>query len=102
MPAKADSIPDFCDMCGRPLDGFELDYLVRIEVISGDVRAGMDKDLVKDLRAEIERIIRKASAKNEVELMDEVYRRMEFRICPPCQKEYLQHPIPRNFKKESK
>lgn len=86
-------------MCGRDLGRCDLDYTVRIEVISGRVRRDLG-DFTGDLKAEIERLIRAATRRHEADLMGEVYRRMEFRICPACQKSYLREPIPRRFSGE--
>ena len=90
-------VPDFCDMCGCDLSECTLDYAVIIEVVSGDIRKDIGKDIKGDVREEIERLIREAEKKSESELMDGVYRKMRFRICPDCQKKYLENPIPREF-----
>ena len=96
MARRDAPVPDFCDMCGRDLADCDLDYNVRIEVISGRVRRDPG-EFQGDLQAEIARLIAVAARKRDVDLMDEVYRRMEFRICPSCQKQYLREPIPRHF-----
>ena len=90
-------IPDFCDICGRDLDECSLDYIVKIEVISGDIRRDLGEDIEGDIKEEIRRLIEKTENKTDAELMDEVYRKMYFRICPECQKEYLKNPLPRKF-----
>lgn len=87
-------IPDFCDMCGRSLDKCTMDYRVVIEVISGDMRRDIGEDVEGDVRDEIERLIMEAERKSEAELMDSVYRRMRFTICPDCQKQYIRDPLP--------
>jgi hypothetical protein len=94
----ADTIPDFCDMCGRNLDDCSMDYRVVIEVISGNMRKDLAGLAGDDPRAEIRKIIEDAENKSEAELMDGVYRKMAFTICPACQKKYVNNPIPRNFK----
>jgi hypothetical protein len=84
-------------MCGRPLSDAPLDYTVRIEVISGEFRIDEDLPDGEEAVREMKRCIELAEGKTEAELMDDVYRRMEFRICPRCQKDYIRDPIPRNF-----
>lgn len=88
-------------MCGKDLNECEFDYKVKIEVISGEMRRDPGADTSEDLDLEIAKLIEKAGKKNEAELMDEIYRKMEFCICPSCQKKYLKEPIPRNFKNNS-
>ena len=99
MNTDGPEIPDFCDMCGCDLDACELEYRVRIDVVSGDLRRDPGEDLQADPAGEITRLIEAAASMSEAELMDGVYRRMEFRICPACQKKYIKDPIPRNFSK---
>lgn len=93
-----DPVPEFCDMCGRDLDMFDLDYRVVVEVISGDMRKDPGEDFCGDTSAEIRKLIESAGKHSDAELMDQVYRKMHFKICPECQKEYLDNPIPRNFR----
>jgi hypothetical protein len=84
-------------MCGRDLNESDLDYTVKIEVISGDVRRDLGEDFDGDFDKAVDDLIQKAEQKSEAELMDEVYRKMIFKICPACQKEYLKNPIQRKF-----
>jgi len=89
--------PAFCDMCGCDLEKCEVDYRVLIEVVSGDARVDLGSLPEGDVREEIRRLIAEAGKKSEAELMDEVYRRFSFRICPRCQKRYIRDPLPRDF-----
>jgi len=86
-------VPDFCDMCGRDLNECMLDYTVVIEVISGDIRKDLGEDMKGDVRSRIEELIREAEKRSEAELMDGVYRKMRFTICPDCQREYIRDPL---------
>lgn len=90
-------IPEFCDMCGRDLDEFELDYIIKIEAYAGDFRKDLAIYCEANMEEEIQRLIKRAQKKSEPELMDEVYRKMIFKVCPSCHKEYLRNPISRNF-----
>jgi len=91
--------PELCDLCGQAMQP-HTHYVVRIDVFADpalppttaaelsniDFDSTLDKllDQMKDMSAE--------------ELSDQVHRRFEFKICPPCQRRFLSNPLgkPRN------
>jgi hypothetical protein len=80
-----------CDGCGNELltDG-EVRYEVRIEVKAAydplDISAA---DLAKDYRAEIAQVLRQLEGLSLTEAQNQVYRALEFDLCPACQRRYI-------------
>jgi hypothetical protein len=86
-----------CDLCGRELSRPSgVRYEVRIEV-----RAAYDplrltpEDLQRDYRAEIAEVLRQLEGLSTRQAQDQVYRAFDFDLCPVCQKQYVQGPLPR-------
>jgi hypothetical protein len=86
-----------CDMCGKVLLADEnTRYLVRIEVLAAyDPMELTEHDLASDRREEIERLLDQMRHADPQALQDQVYRRMQFDLCPGCQRRYLAGPLPR-------
>lgn len=52
------------------------------------------EDLAGDLRGQMKELIKRLENRDPKELEDEVARHLRFNLCPPCQKKYLQNPVP--------
>jgi len=85
-----------CDMCGKVLLTDEnTRYIVRIEVLAAyDPMELSADDLAADRREDILRLLDTMRQADPETLQDQVYRRMQFALCPSCQKRYLAHPLP--------
>jgi len=83
-----------CDGCGREMAKGDLRYSVGI-----DVRAAYDTleirlaDLVKDHRAEMEALVRRMNEAETDALEASVHKKMEFDLCPACQRAYIANPM---------
>lgn len=83
-----------CDGCGREMEKGALRYTVGI-----DVRAAYDTleiglaDLVKDHRAEMEALVQRMNEAEAGELEASVHKKMEFDLCPDCQRAYVANPM---------
>ena len=83
-----------CGLCGRGVPPGE-GYVVRIDIfadpelppVTGQQIEALDFDATF---AELMEQIKQMSAE---ELQDGVYRRMEYRLCPPCHRRYLANPL---------
>jgi len=100
MPEKHEfSTASFvCAMCGKALLVDEdVRYIVHIQVYAAyDPMELTAEDLEKDRREEIKRLVEEMGKMDPRELEDQVYKEFRFNICPPCQRAYLQDPLPRS------
>jgi hypothetical protein len=86
-----------CDMCGAALlVDSDVRYEVKIEVKAAyDPLELTREDLKRDLKAEIERLLQQMQGMTREEAENSVYKVLRFDLCPPCQKKYLQRPLPK-------
>jgi hypothetical protein len=94
-----------CDGCGRKLRPDELRYQVRIDVKAAyeEMEIGL-ADLMRDHRAELVRLVEEMKNRDPKEVEEQIFRRFEFDLCPPCQRAYLADPLhfhPENAAPES-
>lgn len=84
-----------CDMCHRMVE-LHTSYLVKIEVLAEpsvpEVTAEEFASI--DYRDEIRKLLASMKDASPRELQDGVYRRFQFRLCPGCQRRYLENPLP--------
>ena len=85
-----------CDRCGK---GLLIDEEVRYEVgivvqAAYDPMEIMKEDLERDHEAEMKKILEKLKGMSQEEGMNQVHKTFRFDLCPPCQKKYLEEPIP--------
>jgi hypothetical protein len=88
--------PIACDLCGKQIPP-HLHYVVRIDVfadpsipdMSAEELAAMDAD------ATFEKLIEQMKHASAQELEDQVFKRVEYRICRACQREFLANPLGR-------
>jgi hypothetical protein len=88
-------ITHICDRCGRPLEGGQLRYLARIEVLAAadPLEITLD-DLLRDSRREMKALLKQCEQLTEEELMRDVYVKFEFDLCRACQQAYVTDPLP--------
>lgn len=84
-----------CDLCGADLLGRELRYVVEIKVYAGcDPLEITAADLSRDLRAEMNELVKKLKRAEPESLEEEVYTELRFDLCPACRRRYLAEPLP--------
>jgi hypothetical protein len=89
-----DEVPLFCDRCSAELTpGKGNFYVVRIEALADPTPPSFSaEDLLRDARAEIERLLGEMTHVSEQEAMDQVYRRLVLFLCGPCYREWIENP----------
>ena len=84
-----------CDRCGKAL---LVEEPIRYEAVI-EVKAAYDpleltrEDLRTDLRAEIAQVLKELEGIDELEAMDQVFKRLTFDLCPACRKTFLGDPL---------
>ena len=77
-----------CDRCGCDLLGLDLRFKAALEVVQAyDPMEISSKDLRRDLRIELEAMVRSMEALPEAEVKkmeDETYASFRFDLCPEC------------------
>jgi hypothetical protein len=93
---NAMTLPDpvLCHRCGAELTpGKGNFYVVCIEAFADPSPPIISaEDLKRDMRREMQRLIRELRDKSEQELMDQVYRRLVIHLCSRCYPEWIEHP----------
>lgn len=87
-----------CDRCDRTLLVDEdVRYKVEIRVYAAYDPLELDLDAIAkaDVSAELDRLRQLIERKSAEELEDEVFKLLQFDLCPRCQREYLRDPLPR-------
>ena len=83
-----------CDLCGREVELHD-SYVVRIDVfadpsvpsVTSEQLQGIDFDeTISDLMEQMKHL-------SADDLQDDVHRRFEYRLCRPCQRQYLANPL---------
>ncbi len=83
-----------CHRCGVELTPGEGDfYVVRIEAFADPTGPNItDADLDADIDAAIEKTLEELRGLSEVELMDQVYRRLTIHLCGRCYRQWIEDP----------
>ena len=83
------------DRCGRPLGKDETRFIAKIQVYAetGPIEI-TEEDLAEDQTKAIESASERAESMSEEEMMKDVFVEMKFDLCRPCQREYLESPLP--------
>lgn len=70
-------------------------YVVKIEVFADpQLPAVSGEELATtDYRAQIQALLEQMAHASPAELQDQVYRRFAFRLCPSCQRRYVENPL---------
>jgi hypothetical protein len=84
-----------CDMCHRLIEP-HVHYVVKIEVFADPAMPAITRDELDetDYRQKIHDLLQSMKDTSPRELQDGVHRRFEFRLCPICQRRYLENPLP--------
>ena len=68
-------------------------YVVRIEAFADPTGPNItDADLDADIEAAIEKTLEELRGLSEVELMDQVYRRLTIHLCGRCYRQWIEDP----------
>jgi hypothetical protein len=89
-----DEAPLFCDRCVRELTPGQGDfYVVKIEAIADPTPpVFQDRDLERDLRGEINKLVAELEDLSERESMDQVCRRVTIFLCGDCYRKWIENP----------
>ncbi len=69
-------------------------YVVRIEAVADPTPpAFTEEDLDRDTAAEITRLIAAMRDLSAEEAMNQVYREIDFRLCGPCYRQWIENPL---------
>lgn len=95
-------ITRLCDRCGQPIEEGGLRFVARIEVFAAyDPLEITFEDLTHDHSEDIAKLLKQCEGMTEEELMRDVYVKFEFDLCPPCQRAYLENPLPEGNEDEN-
>jgi hypothetical protein len=93
----------YCDRCGQEIKPASPRFTMKMELFaSKDDLYFTEADLQKDLRAEMEQLIRQMENMDAEQLTDEVHVRFEFDMCGSCRKKLYQQfrrRLPLDFEK---
>lgn len=83
-----------CDMCGRRVEPHG-HYVVRVEVFADPTMPATTSDEIeeKDFEGGMKALMEQMKGMSAEELQDQVYRKMEFRLCFDCRGVYLANPL---------
>ncbi|MGI6420202.1 MAG: hypothetical protein ACOX1P_31615 [Thermoguttaceae bacterium] len=89
-----DRSPLLCSRCLATLTPGEGSfYVVRIEAVADPTPPSFsEEDLKRDVRAEIERLLRQMRGITEQEAMDQVYRQLTLYLCNACFRVWIEDP----------
>ena len=85
-----------CDRCGKGLL-LEEDVRYQVHIV---VQAAYDPmeithdDLAKTSSSNWKNLLARLETMTEKEAQDQIHREFQFDLCPPCQKLYLETPLP--------
>jgi hypothetical protein len=70
-------------------------YVVRIDVFADPQLPPMTAGEIAatDFDAELSKLMEQMKHMSADELLEAVHRRLEYRLCPPCQQRYLANPL---------
>lgn len=89
-----DELPLCCDRCAAELTPGEGSfYVVRIEAFADPTPPSFSlEDLMRDAKAEIQRLVDEMGELSAQEAMDQVYRRLVLYLCGPCYRQWIEKP----------
>ena len=87
--------PVLCHRCGRQHAAEDdVFYVVKIEAFADPTPPTISSEQPReDLRGEIRHLIEQASELSELELMDQVYRRLTLQLCGNCYRDWIEDPV---------
>ena len=84
-----------CDRCGRPLAEGEARYVAKIQVFAhADPLKISGEDLRRDRTEELAGLVEQCAQTTEAELMRDVFVEFKFDLCKPCQRAFIERPLP--------
>ena len=95
QPSHRDESSQFtCRRCNRTLHPGENEfYLVSIVAVADPSPPNLtEEDLGSDVQLEIRRLIRSMRDLNEQDAQDQVFRRVSFRLCGSCYRQWIGDP----------
>ncbi len=86
--------PVSCDLCGRTVPP-HAHYVVMIEVFADPSMPGVSTEELEenDLEGSMNELLEEMKKMSAEELLDQVHRGFEFRICRVCQMKFLANPL---------
>ena len=83
-----------CDLCDRPIRPHG-HYIVRIDVFADpEMPPVTGEEMAEaDYQQAMRELIEQMKGMSAEELQDQVHRRMEFKLCRPCQMRFLANPL---------
>ncbi|MGQ9573861.1 MAG: hypothetical protein ACUVUC_00955 [Thermoguttaceae bacterium] len=93
-PDQLDPARLFCDRCQAEVHPGQGDfYVVRIEAFCDPTPPSFSKeDLLRDPRAQIQRLLEELRDVSAQEAMDQVYRRLSLYLCTACYRQWIENP----------
>jgi hypothetical protein len=92
MPSSPPRV--LCDLCDRPVPPHG-HYIVRIDVFADPDMPPLTSEEMEevDYQLAMSELIEQMKGMTADELQDQVHRRMEFKLCRPCQMRFLANPL---------
>ena len=89
-----------CDLCNI-LVPQHAHYELRIEVVADPSMPEIDKEDLEEMDFDqtFQKLIAQMEHMTAQEAEDQVYKRMEFKLCPQCQREFIANPLGKPRKK---
>jgi len=83
-----------CHRCGTDLQpGQGQFYVIRIEAFADPTPPTITADdLQRDIKADIDRLVRELSKLSDQEIMDQVYRKLTVYLCNTCYRDWIENP----------
>lgn len=85
---------DVCSFCGARVE-LGTGFVVRVDVYADPEIPPMTAEQIAstNLDKTLAEVIEQARRMSADELQNGVYRRFEYRLCPPCHRRYLEDPL---------
>ena len=83
-----------CDLCGIAIPP-HAHYIIKMDIFADPAMPQIDLDELeeKDTKGEMIELLNEMAKLSDDELQDMVSRQFEFRICRPCQAQFLANPL---------
>ena len=83
-----------CELCARRVP-LNLSYIVRMDIFADPSIPPISSEELDDLNLddEMKRLMEEMKHLSAEDLQDQVHRRFEYRLCRPCQLQFLSNPL---------
>ena len=90
-----------CDLCGRTVEP-HAHYVVRIDVFADLATPPLSTEDAQeaDFDQTMDHLLKQMEHLSAEDLQDQVFRRMEFKLCRSCQAQFLANPLRRPRQQE--